>query len=256
MVSIQPLTNFCIYLDIDETLVHTSDHNDLWRSLRIMSDPKMIDLRDRHYVLNVEQKRGTNSEKMLWGTKRPHLEEFIKFCFVYFKVVVVWSAGIYEYVHQVVEDIFKNSQEPHAILTRINCVGNMNRLEKPIWKSLADFPELNKYIELDGTAGPDNVKNVFIIDDRRTSFSQNPNNGICIPVYEPYGTPEGLRKDDICLLQIMTWLMRPEVINSKDVRRLNKENIFNIPALNINMMTGHNIIQRIASRSPGIIINT
>lgn len=219
-------TNLSIVLDYDETLVHSYNNMNDWDTLKILEDPKKIDLRERTYVLNIETDRVTGHEERMWGITRPHLDDFIKFCFMYFRVVIPWSAGVFGYVHQVTEPIFKNNQEPHAILTRSNCVGSTHKLEKPFWKMMKDVPGLDKYIELDGTSGPDNVKNVFILDDRRSAFSQNPNNGICIPVYEPNPTAEGLRKDDICLLQVMNWLLRPEVMNCKDVRQLDKSKIF------------------------------
>lgn len=229
MVSRQPLTNFVLIADYDESLVHTFDDIESLKKLRIMEDPKKIDLRDRFYVLNIESSKGSGDERPLWGIKRPHLDIFIRFIFNYFKVNLSWSAGIYDYVHPITEEIFKNVQEPHAILTRSNCVGNQRiGFEKPIWKAMQDVPGLDKYVTKDNSSNRDNIKNVFIIDDRRSSFAQNPYNGILIPPYEPEATEEGLRKDDIALLQIMKWLMRPDVIASPDIRKLDKSNIFDI----------------------------
>ena len=234
------LTKLICVLDIDETLVHSTSDMEAWKRLRIFSDPKKMDLRSRHYVLDLESERGSGIGVNMWGTKRPYLEEFIRFCFEYFKIVIVWSAGVYDYVHAVVEEIFKDSQEPHAILTRGNCTGNTYKLEKPFWKMIKDVPGLEEYIEYDRGMHTNNIKNVFIVDDRRSSFAQNPDNGICIPVYEPIATEDGLRRDDVCLLQLMKWLMLPEVMNSQDVRTLDKNIIFGVH-VDIPMRTGHSI---------------
>src|SRR5579863_9678111 len=118
------LTNLVLILDMDETLGHTFNSSESfrqWANLRVFTDPKKIDLRDRCYVLDVDN---DGVSETMWGIKRPHLNEFLKFCFGYFKVIVLWSAGIYEYVHAVKNEIFKYTNEPHAVLTRINCVGN------------------------------------------------------------------------------------------------------------------------------------
>lgn len=223
----KPLTDKMVVLDIDETLVHTFTNFNEWVNLKIMTDPKKMDLRSRNYVVNVEaDKSGGTSEKM-WGVKRPHLEEFLKFCFNYFKYVVVWSAGTYDYVHAIVDEIFGSTYAPHAVLTRGDCVGPIGNLEKPFWNMLKIVPALKDHTQTDPGEIYNNIKNVFIIDDRRKSFAQNPNNGILIPVYEPSPNVDGLRRDDVAFLQIMNWLMRPDVMKSIDVRKLDKSSMFN-----------------------------
>ena len=239
------ITDHILILDIDETLVHTSDDEKAWINMNIYRDSKSIDIRDRMYTLNIDTTRSNGPSKFMWGSKRPHLNKFLNFCFLYFKAVVVWSAGVYEYVHLITEDIFKDTQEPHVILTRSNCVGNINHLEKPFWKMIHDTPDLTEYINYDLNKG---FKNVFIIDDRLSSFAQNPKNGINIPLYDPKDSVNDIRKDDVCLLQLMNWFSQPDVINSDDVRTLDKSKIFTthiIPEYDhLHMATGHQILNK------------
>jgi len=220
------LTNLICILDIDETLVHTFDNFDTWDKLKIMTDPKKMDIRSRCYVINLDSNKNNSKNEMMWGVTRPHLEEFLKFCFTYFKYVIPWSAGIYEYVHSIVDNIFVNTLAPHGVLTRGDCVGPIGNLEKPLSKLIDYIPSLKDHISIDQINLKDNIKNVFIIDDRKKSFAQNPNNGILIPVYEPLPTADSIRKNDVALLQIMSWLTRPEVMKTTDVRKLDKNYIF------------------------------
>ena len=73
-----------------------------------------------------------------------------------------------------------------------------------------------------------NEKNTFVLDDRSETFSLNKRNGIQIPEFE-----SDMSVEDICnhpddeLLKLMTWLSTDEVKQSKDVRKLNKNDIFN-----------------------------
>jgi len=245
------LTEKGVVLDLDETLLHSYPEDEFeLRDLNIMSNPKLLDLRSRTYVLNIDTNKGSDNPTIMWGIKRPHVDEFLNFCFTYFRVVIVYTAGIHEYGHAAQEVVFKNSQEPHAILTRGNCDPVGKNYEKPFWKILKEVPELDPFFIKDGS--PKEIKNVLIIDDRAVSFKQNPNNGILIPAYEPDATPESLRKDDLALIQIMTWLKRPDVMNAPDVRKLDKSRIFSTqqsvvsytPTLGtinkpITMQTGH-----------------
>ena len=224
-IPFKTLTNKCIVLDLDETLVHTSDKNlTELRSLRIMSNPETIDLRNRVYELNLDDaaslKRGQGIKTELWGIIRPHVKEFLIFCFSYFKVVAVWSAGKKKYVEAIVDFLFRDIKRPHIIYHRGHChERSANQHTKPLEKMIKSEPGLNKYMSLENT---------FIIDDRESVFiNENPGNGIQIPAYNPAFNVISLRSDDIALKQLATWLLRPEVMNSSDVRTLSKKNIFN-----------------------------
>ena len=81
-------------------------------------------------------------------------------------------------------------------------------------------PRLSQYMSLENT---------LVIDDRKSTFSANPGNGIKIPLYSPPETINGIESDDIALKQFMFWLLRSEVINTKDVRTLDKSRIFKTP---------------------------
>ena len=47
-----PLTDKCIVLDLDETLVHTEEYVEWLRDLNIYKDPNAYVLRNRIYKLN------------------------------------------------------------------------------------------------------------------------------------------------------------------------------------------------------------
>jgi hypothetical protein len=69
-------------------------------------------------------------------------------------------------------------------------------------------------------------KNTMILDDRETVFTPNPRNGILIPAYDPYTSEIPGSKVDNRLVELMRWLMQPSVMNTQDVRYLQKNFIF------------------------------
>ena len=220
------LTNHCIVLDLDETLVHTYDNDrdkelDVFMGLGIFQNPQLMDLRNRSYRIVLDDiltDRGTGYKIELMGIMRPHLKEFLIFCFSYFKVVAVWSAGLPRYVEMIVDHIFKDVRPPHVIYCRDKCEQVGRSMPKPIIKMINEEDGLSEYMPLNET---------FILDDRDSAFaSVNPGNGILIPGYEPDPTINSLRKDDIYLQMLMVWLMEKEVMECKDIRLLDKRHIF------------------------------
>lgn len=221
-IPFKSLTNKCIVLDLDETLVHSNENVSELNSLNIMRDPKLLDLRGRTYELSMDDvvyKKGQGIKTEMWGITRPHVKDFLIFCFSYFKVVAVWSAGKKKYVEDIVDYLFRDIKRPHVVYSRDDCEKTTdNILIKPIEKMIKQ-ELLTKYMSLENT---------FIIDDRTSVFeTPNPDNGIQIPAYAPDFNIRSLRTDDISLKQLMTWLLRPEVVNALDVRDLDKSGIFN-----------------------------
>ena len=219
-----PLTDKCIVLDLDETLVHShgEGHIELLKELQIFTDSKYLDLRKRTYKITMDDvvhKKGQGAKTEMWGITRPHLMDFLRFCFSYFKVVAVWSAGRNKYVHSIVDHIFKDLRRPTVIWTYDDLDKlSDNTLIKPLSKMIKTVPGLSKYMSLENT---------FIIDDRLSVFQKpNPNNGIQIPQYRPDMNPKSMRVGDVFLNQLTDWFNKPEVINSKDVRTLKKNNVF------------------------------
>lgn len=220
-----PITNKCIVLDLDETLIHSSEKiNDLI-NLNIMSDPDLLDVRERVYQIimdDVVYRKGSGIKTVMWGIVRPYAKEFLKMCFKYFKVVIVWSAGKRKYVDAIVDFLFKDIQRPHVVYSYDECEKTPSELlVKPLRKLIDNEADLSKYM---------NLENSFMIDDRHTVYSgyknDNPNNGIQIPPYKPEFTIKSLRKYDNNLKQLMEWFLEHETINSEDVRVLDKSNIF------------------------------
>ena len=86
------------------------------------------------------------------------------------------------------------------------------------------------------------MKNSLAIDDNPTTFSENEGNGILIPAYEPALSVEAMSRDDPSLLQLKSWLLQPNVINSQDVTLLDKSQIFNtsLRAYKEGLTTGYN----------------
>lgn len=228
------LTDKCIYLDLDQTLIATADEehgmDDLY-DVKLLSDPSLIHLRNRFYHVVVEdlEKPGYGSKYEMWGITRPHLHDFLLFCFSYFKLVMVYSAGKRQYVEEIVDHIFKDLPYPHLVLSYDDIVMDGKKITKPINKVINGNELTRKYVK---------ETNTFGLDDLNTTYSKNIGNGILIPRYDPdsnlvsteprdinYFIKE-LEKNDDALLKLKKWLMLPEVMNSEDVRLLDKNDIF------------------------------
>lgn len=219
----EPLTDKCIVLDLDECMAR-SFTTPFIEELGIFKNPQLQSLRSRVYRLrlkDVNAPRGNGAVLNIEGIRRPHLNEFLAFCFAYFKVVAVWSAGKKEYVLAAVDAIFKNIKMPHVIYTysdlEFDTVGNY---DKRLQKMIEEVPNLNKYM---------NLSNVYMVDDLIANFKSNPQNGILIPAYRPAATISELMADDIAFLQLMKWLSQQKIAYAADVRLLDKTQIFETP---------------------------
>ena len=214
------ITNKCIVLDLDQTLIDTQDDVKSLKTFGILSNPQLMSLRKRVYYITIEdmEKPGIGTKYDFWGVTRPHIQEFLLFCFSYFKIVAVWSAGKRPYVEAIVDHIFKDIRPPHAIFTYDDVsIGPEGYVEKKLTKMFDSDPILKKNMSL---------QNTFVLDDTYMTFIFNDENGILIPAYQPASNIEALSRDDPTLLQLKYWLLLPEVVNTNDVRELNKEDIF------------------------------
>lgn len=220
----KPYTDKCIIFDLDETLIHTQDpeKKNYFNLLdEILDNPQLIDLRARtyRYVLeDVLDKKGSGSLSDIWGITRPHYKDFLIFCYRYFKIVGFWSAGQPLYVHEIVDHITRDLPKPHVVFTYDDCEKLENdQLVKPLTKMMKSNSFLESHMDL---------KNTFILDDRKGTTYFNEGNGIIIPPYEAQETKESLVKDDQALNQLKDWLLLPKVRRSTDVSILDKSNIF------------------------------
>lgn len=213
-----PLTNKSLVLDLDSTLIFTSDNFESFADLKLYSNPKHSILRNQIYkfdVIDVVEKPGTGVKSSMWGALRPHVREFLNFCFDYFENVIIWSAGQLRYVHAITDILFTEPEkQPIIIYSYEDCERTDNYLYKPLIK-LAQ--QENSKLTLD---------KLLILDDNETTFSKNKDNALHIPAYEPELSPEGILEDDTTLICLTRWFMKPEVIACSDVRKLNKEDCF------------------------------
>lgn len=213
-----PLTNKTIMLDLDSTLIFTSDTFDNYSKMQLYSNPDNAHLRQRIYkfdIIDVVEKPGSGVKSSMWGILRPHVYEFLDFCFDYYANVIVWSAGQLKYVHAICDVLFTNpDKQPCLIWSYDDCVKTDNYLYKPLTKiSQEGFPSIG-------------LDKVYALDDNEITFSKNKDNALHIPPYEPELTREGILKDDQTLINITKWLMKPEVMACNDVRKTNKANCF------------------------------
>lgn len=213
-----PLTNKTLVLDLDSTLIYTSDNFKQYEALKLYSNPEHNHLRNRLYkfdVIDVVDKPGTGVRSSMWGVLRPNVYEFLDFCFEYFENVIVWSAGQLRYVHAICDVLFTNPEhQPIIIYSWDDCEKGDNYLYKPLIK--ISQQEIST-ITLD---------KLFILDDNEITFSKNKDNALHIPAYEPELTPKGIMEDEKVFVNLTRWLMKPEVLNSKDARKTNKIDCF------------------------------
>lgn len=217
------LSDKAIVLDLDETLVHTVSNEDynLFEKLRLLDDPTLMNLRSRLYKMSTIDTMalpGTGTVDNFWGVMRPHLKEFLIFCFSYFRIVAIWSAGQKKYVESVVDYIFRDVRLPHIVFTYNNCKKTKDGF---IIKPLVDI------INADSKVGKSiSIDKVFVVDDRDSTYVENPGNGVLIPAYIPPITVDGMTTEDPALVQLMYWLSLSNVKYAKDVRQLDKTQIF------------------------------
>ena len=210
-------SNHSIVLDFDECLVHTSSSPDLGFYWDIVGGTSNMQYRNRLYkleLLDVSTGSGAGQPSTYWGMTRPHLAEFLEFAFGYFENVIVWSAGTYQYVVTLAPILFRDVGRPAQVLTRNDTENSSDGdYSKPLRNVFEKVPSMT-------------FSNTLILDDKNTNFLHNPDNGVLIPRYHPTSDLEGLQMEDLALLQFKNWLTLPEVANSKDVRLLDKSNIF------------------------------
>ena len=222
-------TDFTIVLDLDDTLIKSWEYPYWLDDYNIYND---INLYKYFYPQNKNSlaysiycESDVKSKKIkLWGIERPYLRDFLQFCQLYFKNIIVWSAGKEFYVYDISKQIFYNNNlnPPALIWTRNECSYDTKKkiYHKPLNK-------LSSEIDID-------IKKIFIIDDKKITFQDNEDNGILIPEW----APGKKRKEEIPLIsdlkdrsdqalkELQKWFMNDEVILSQDIRLLNKKNIF------------------------------
>jgi hypothetical protein len=185
-----------IVWDLDETLCHTFFGGE---GMEQASNKKS----SRFYKFKPTK---DNSDET-WGTLRKHARKVLLTLHEYGFTQIVWSAGEYEYVHSIVDIIFKPLDfRPRMILTREDCETIYNKRSHRITsiKNLQKLWNLHEY----------NQYNTIIVDNRSDVCSYNANNHILIPDYEPKHDNPFIEDDH--LLSIMNHLLRNKRI--RDVR--------------------------------------
>jgi hypothetical protein len=219
-IPLASITDKCVVLDLDQTLIATQNDMSSLKELNILSDPKLISLRNRTYHIALEDlgRPGIGTNHDFWGVTRPHINEFLIFCFSYFKIVAVWSAGKRPYVEAIVDHIFKDIRPPHVVFTQDDTeVGPGGHVLKPLTKMIESNPVLRRNMSL---------QNTLAIDDNSMTFYNNHDNGVLIPAYDPSLNVNALARDDPTLLQLKYWLLQPEIAAARDVTVLDKSTIF------------------------------
>jgi len=193
----------CVILDLDNTLLKSFTGNDLRNAYKRVP----ADLAKQVYLLSFNE--------LHWGIRRPQLKKFLDYLFDNIEIVAVWSAGSYDYVHEIVSIIFGDRKDKIFIYTRNDCETDQNgNLYKPIRKMLDNVPGLKYKATL---------ANTIIIDDLEGTFSRNPDNAIHIPAYNPEYNK--IDNSDVALLQIIVWIDFYKNVR-QDIREIDKKRIF------------------------------
>lgn len=186
-------SKLCIVLDIDETLIHCEEEN----------------MRKNHLCTKLKYKE-KGKDATICITKRPYLDEFLNFCTVVLDKVCVWSAADSEYVHCVVNHIFKKLPKPHVVYTYDHTsVDEEDNVFKPL-KKICN----NEGIDL---------KYTLLIDDNEVNCEKNQDNAVKIKKYL-YSSRNKKGVNDEELKKLMGWIWKHKDV--ENVTNLNKENVF------------------------------
>jgi len=193
------LTDNCIILDIDNTLIESQFKGDL---------PEHFKNNDRCFAFTIDS-------ETYYAVLRPMTHRFLTYIFKYFKLVCVWSLGKQQYVHKVVERIFENHTYPHAVLSYEDStdIPGMNIRTKPICVMMQSNELCRQHMRLDNT---------IIVDDNKHNFYHNPRNGILMPQFTLKKVTRSYH-NDISLFVLMIWLHNNR---DKNLVSLSKSSIF------------------------------
>ncbi len=208
-----------LVLDLDECLIRSHPNKDGNEKSIAMMDPTSVSDRRKFFKATVPTQTKTVT---FWGVKRPFLDEFLFFAARYFSVIIVWSAGDKDYVHELVNVIFKDHKRPDEVLTRDDVI-YMPVIKKGIDISAGDYHKPLSVIQ-SKYPGLIDLKHTLFIDDKIDNFRSNIGNGIAIPKFEPKPSRSFIKADKF-FLHFINWLMTDEVKCSQDVRILDKEKI-------------------------------
>jgi len=200
--------NKYVILDIDQTLAYTFQDEDHARLSKAI-EKSNYDVSD--IVYKISEVRGRKSRLFVYGVKRPYLDVFLQFCHLYYKGVIIWSAGTDYYVEKMVAELFKNLPKPVMVYKLSDCESKDGSLFKPI----------EKLFEESKLAGMD-YTNSLVIDDNAFTFSDNVDNAIHIPAYVVKPKMTSISEPDSALLQLIWWMLKPEVLCSDDIQDLEK----------------------------------
>lgn len=182
-------SNKILILDLDETLIHTTNHNSSASS-------------DRRYVLDL-------SEDRMSGTMRPYVKEFLQFAKDNFHEVVIWTAATKDYADAVVDLLFDSDSRPLLVLSREDC-----RYDPAVYGGSYTKPT-HRLAHQQGW----DPKLVLMLDDRPYTFAHNPQNGLLIRSYQG-------ENDDNELVKAMAWMASPAFHRCDNVASLNKDGAF------------------------------
>lgn len=203
------LENKIIILDIDHCLLHARIDEKFIRSKRIMRPNKIKD-RSNSIIISLALSRN-RGEEVFYSEKRPHLDAFLSFISTHCRAVIVWSAGVKNYVYRNTDMMFRGHKQPNVVLTRDHVQNEDEEgldYHKPISVIREFYPQ---YYD---------PEHIIFLDDKEDNFRNNTSNGFTIPAFNAGD------KDDMCLYNFIQWLKRPEVANCRDVRMLDKSDAF------------------------------
>lgn len=230
------LTGKVLVLDLDETIIHSfSDYGELAKTLGTHPRVKYFSQND---LDSTRQGNGYSATMSVFV--RPGLCDFLRFAFVYFRAVGIFTAGLPKYgydIPSIATNVAKLCPQTlntggtfHFYLTRDDIDTKTELWEKPLEKVVDALHERADRIgdpRLIDFWRDVTLNNVLILDDRNTAFCTSyPGNGVIIPPYEPTGDREGLEAKDEALSQFQAWLERPDVMREDNVTKLDKTGIF------------------------------
>jgi len=203
-----------LILDLDQTLIYTTDDSSKIDKLKIFDDSSNMSIKQRVYMIKIfSDKR--SKEINMGGFERDDLQEFLSFIYDNFSFIGVWTAAEDDYGKQICHSIFRNIPIPVVIWSRKMCEREDGGYIKPLSKMIV----MNKQYGL-------TMKNTLIIDDTEETFVKNRENALKIPAYRPDLDLKTLSTKDTCLKKIMNYFSSQKFIDSQDVRMLNSRKLF------------------------------